>query len=246
MKRTAVIGNSHSIAIRRALISRFPERFGNECFGLLHTWRIENKSTEVGTLGTLIGSAVGKEFVVELDKFDQFVVSAGGWWAARNEALSASHPLAYISKIEWDKDSATKPRTARSVSHTLFEEVIKAWVADTSIIKLVKYICEHSSCRIILQPWPAPNRELKSDPKWLINIWYGEYGAIAWRDFFKSQRRALETLVGAIGNNVVLLDYPLEDIKEDGFMSASLCDTDPFHGNVKYGNLVVDQLTTVI
>ena len=49
-----------------------------------------------------------------------------------------------------------------------------------------------------------------------------------------------------IGDKVSLLPYPSDDIMEDGFMDESLCEADPFHGNIRYGVLVVSQIEPLL
>lgn len=96
--------------------------------------------------------------------------------------------------------------------------------------------------RVILQPWPAPNRALQDNGSWFLNVGYGASGKHAWRDFMRSQYRALERVSTELGSRFTLLPYPVAGPLDDGFMAADLCDSDPWHANATYGDLILGQI----
>jgi hypothetical protein len=252
LSKIALIGNSHSIAIRSA-IEEDPALYSNViCFNAF-TQTFERRNDPQGQDPRIAFKSIrgDVESVIRLADFELFVVSAGGWWAARNPHLQGrgpNHPLAQVARPEWAHGSTKLPRTPKTwVSLAAFNETVRGWVSQQAISQLLRFLCIECGRKVVLQPWPAPSRIVKRDPKWLMNAWYGRNGPRAWRDFFVAQRLALRQLVAELAGNATLLEYPRKGILLDGFMDESLCsDTDPFHGNVAYGRLVLKQLEPLL
>jgi hypothetical protein len=243
MKRVAVLGNSHVIAVSSAFKVTQPEYKNAICFDAFHIWN--ETQPECGGGRLTVSTLNRTEMPINLADFDLFVVCAGGWWAGRNEHLAnngASHPLAHVTLPQWLQLNAPPQVTPRLASQAVFEEMVYCWINEHRVTDLVRFIGQKHKKRVLWQPWPAPNRKLKDDPDWIPNSLYGEYASKAWLDFFRAQYRALQRITADIGSNVQLLPYPLPEIMEDGFMDPALCDADPFHGNLNYGSLIVAQL----
>ncbi len=109
-------------------------------------------------------------------------------------------------------------------------------------MRLAVGLAEHFDGRILLQPWPAPSRTLKTDAGWFMNRWYGENSSRAWFDYFTAQNAAIRQVAAEIGSRCVVLDHLAEDSRPDGFAEARLRGADPWHGSREYGALVFDQL----
>jgi hypothetical protein len=215
------------------------------CFDAFHVWA----PLESGACPVISARTTRGDEVLSLDPFDLFVVSAGGWWAGRNKVLSSdapSHPLAHAARAEWLPLSSAVPASLKSVSEAAFDETVYSWVSGHGMTELVRFIGANHGRRVLWQPWPAPSRAMKHAPDWALTLWYGENGPSAWLGFFRSQYKALQRLSAEIGDKVRLLPYPSTDILEDGFMDESLCEADPFHGNIRYGSLVATQLEPLL
>lgn len=246
---TLVIGNSHAKTIKHApnTLAHNPLDV-RETYFVRSGWKMETAGEDGGRVRLLAAPPeVEDDPGVFPEDFDTIVVSAGGWWAARNELLTtdvkSAHPLGYMTCVGWSPaQGAAAPARVSLVSSQMFGAVVEAWIRDMPIIKLLQQLAKTGDSRIYLQPWPAPNRALKQDPDWALNQWYGKDAPRVWFEFFSAQRAALQSIAGELAPRVVLLDYPLADILEDGFMDGSLCNPDPFHGNTEYGALVVDQI----
>jgi hypothetical protein len=242
---TAIIGNSHAKTLKYApnAMERNPLDARRYYF-LRGGWRTEPAGpSEDGPLRLIALPQEEADEGLVLEGFDDLVLSAVGWWAGRNEVIEAgNHPLSFMACAGWGYDPERVAPAVRLVSAAAFDATVEAWVREQPIVSLARLLATVTPARIFLQPWPAPNRSLKSDPDWLVNRWYGERGPLAWRHFFLAQRAALEAVAAELGPRVVLLDYPVAEALEDGFMDASLCNPDPFHANEHYGALVVDQI----
>jgi hypothetical protein len=184
---------------------------------------------------------------LDVAHYDSLVISACGWFALRNQFIAAdpdSHPLGRFCCVDWIGRDLDRPSGATQlVSAAVFGAVVEAYVRNHASIKLAFLLSAHFPGSIWLQPWPAPNRALKSDSEWFINARYGLLGPRAWSAFFKAQRRALEAVAKELGPRFTLLDYPLPASSDDGFMDGHWCEPrDYWHGNAKYGGLVLDQI----
>jgi hypothetical protein len=247
LKRVAVLGNSHSLVVASALAAN-PSKYPHvTCFHVFHHWAPMESKAGDGCPRISVHTKRGDE-VIAFDEFDLFVVCAGGWWAGRNEHLNGapSHPLAHGACSKWLPFSPLAPASLRLVSESVFDEMVYSWVSEHAITELVRFISTNHRRKVLWLPWPAPSRLMKRSPDWVLNSWYGENGPRAWLGFFRSQYRALQRLSSEIGDNLCLLPYPSADIMEDGFMDGALCEADPFHGNVRYGSLVVRQLEPLL
>jgi hypothetical protein len=247
---TAVIGNSHIKALRYAPNTLETNPLDAQRFYFIRDgWRTETVQQGENSRLRLLANPVEEGYPgpgILIDEYDTLVISAAGWWAARNRLVQAddppAHPLGCMACADWGYAPARVPPGVRLASIAVFRATVEEWIREQAITRMVQHLATVSSSRIFLQPWPAPNRALKSDAAWIINRWYGDRGPEAWLGFFTAQLLALKCIVAEIGPQVVLLDYPLPDIPADGFMDGSLCDTDPFHGNQEYGALIVDQI----
>ena len=242
---TVVIGNSHAKAIKQAN-TRIKNPIGINQTYFARSWKTdvvrqgEHSRTRLLALPQQDG-----DFGIFLDEYDNFIVSAGGWFAARNQLIDAkdpSHPLGYMACAGWGFTPGNVPARVRITSVSVFRATVEAWIRQQSAVRLVQHLVSVSRGQVILQPWPPLSRALKEDTDWIINKWYGENGSKAWFSFFTAQYAALENIASELGARVVLLGYPLQDSLEDGFMDASLCSPDPFHANWTYGALVLDQI----
>lgn len=249
---TGVIGNSHTIAIKDAISFTGANPIDVRYFCTISRgWEI-NEMQKGGRRRSQFFTTPrhdGGDDSIFLDEFDNIVLSAGGWWAARNEHLDGggpSHPLAFLACADWDYDASRVSAEVRLASVAVFETTVEAWIREQPIIQLLQRTARVCDGRIFLQPWPAPSRALKSNPDWRLNRWYHRDGPRAWVGFFLAQFRALQKITRELGPQVILLDYPLNDILHDGFMNESLCETDPFHGNKQYGALVLEQIAALI
>ena len=242
---TAVIGYSHAKALKHAPNAGPGGPLDvRRCYFLRGGYRIE----PAGPDGPLRLVATGEEMdedPLRLEDFDTLVLSAAGWRAARNEVVEtdgpALHPLGCMACASWGFQPERLPGV-RLVSAAVFDATVEAWLRVQNVVQLARDLVQATESRIIVQPWPAPNRVMKADPDWVINRWYGVHGPAAWRVFFIAQQAALRRLVAEIGPRVVLLDYPLADTLEDGFTDSAFGGTDLFHGNLAYGALVIDQI----
>jgi hypothetical protein len=242
LKRVAILGNSHLISVSSAFKAG---RLEYENVVFFDFWNEDQAEYGDGCFRFTASPVNGTETTVKLADFDLFVVCAGGWWAARNEHLTGngtSHPLAHVALPQWLHLNVQPPVSHGLVSQAVFEETVYCWINGHRLTDLVRFIGQKNGKKVLWQPWPAPNRKFKGDPNWILNSHYGDYGPKAWLDFFRAQYKALNRISVDIGDNVQLLPYPLPEIMEDGFMDAALCDRDPFHGNLNYGSLIVNQL----
>ena len=99
---------------------------------------------------------------------------------------------------------------------------------------------------VIWVSWPVPSRSLLTNREWLLNVWYGEQAPRVWREYRAVEQRAARRLTAEYGNNVTLLPAPRNEMDEEGFLDEALAAEDPFHGNVEYGALVVEQLAPLL
>jgi hypothetical protein len=173
---------------------------------------------------------------LQVRQFDALVISACGWFAARNENVKAdphAHPLGSVACVRWVEDLAgrTAPRK-QIVSSAVFDALVESYVRSHASIELCLLLRGFFPGPILLQPWPAPSRTLKDDAAWFVNLEYGVHAPRAWHDFFRSQRSALEAAAKELGRGFALLEYPFAEVEQDGFMSVDYCDrSDPFHAN---------------
>jgi len=183
---------------------------------------------------------------LDLGSFKAVVVSACGLFAARNENIvpdPLAHPLGTVCSVDWVESSATPwPTGTQFVSTAVFDAVVESYVLRHASMTTVRMLGKLFGGRIILQPWPAPSRSLQDNGSWFVNVGYGAGGKRAWRDFMRSQYRALKKATAELGSAFTLLPYPVAGPLDDGFMDPALCDTDPWHGNSIYGGKVLRQI----
>src|SRR5580658_5765447 len=200
MVMTAVIGNSHAIAIKQAMEIKKENSIKLDVDANLESplgviefyfidslWEIDQKKS---------GNDCGRLYAVpkqeddsglSLDEFDNVILCAGGWWAARNNFVTRnppSHPLGYMACADWNYTPSQTPASVRLVSAAMFKAAVEDWIRDQPIVQLAKYLVASCDHRIFLQPWPAPSRALKDKNDWVLNSLYREYGARAWLDYF--------------------------------------------------------------
>jgi hypothetical protein len=252
--KICVIGNSHAAALKTAFDSAgrsintavdFFALVGRDQPQLnVEAGRLRRVSAFGETLTTVAGAA---ENGLDIAPYDGLVISACGCFAARNEFIAADpqlHPLGCLYCADWIADDPDRPPVAAQlVSAAVFSAAVEGYVRNHASITLAFLLSEHFQGPVWLQPWPAPSRALKGDSAWFINARYGPLGPRAWFAFFKAQWLALETVAKELGPRFKLLDYPLPGPSYDGFMDAQVCGRDPWHGNVGYGGLVLDQFT---
>jgi hypothetical protein len=250
--KICIIGNSHVAALKAALPST--QLTGSDVvdFYALIGGEQPQLSLEGGRLRpvspreilTTVAEAV--ENGLDITLYDGLVISACGWFAARNEFITAdphSHPLGCFSCVDWiGGDLDRTPPGTEFLSTAVFDATVESYIRSHASIKLALLLSEHFKGSVLMQPSPAPNCALRADPTWFVNAWYGPRGPRAWFAFFKAQRLALEAVVKELGQRFSLLDYPLPGPSLDGFMDEEWCVSDPWHGNVKYGRLVLDQI----
>jgi hypothetical protein len=246
--RTAVIGNSHVLAIHSALQQRAPRPEGFDCYFVPGPWGTDLAHGSGGVGSCLLKNDPARDESdrgISLDQYDRFVIGAMGWWAARNVVIEGTptHPLGYMACVDWGYLPERVVPTVKPVSHQVLRIALQEWISEQPTMRLARFVAAHFPARsVLLQPWPAPNRTLKSDPDWFVNRWYRDHGPDAWRGYFLAQHQAVRNIVSEMGSNVTLLDYPLPGPGNDGFMDAHWCDQDPFHGNHHYGELLLQQI----
>jgi hypothetical protein len=250
--KICVIGNSHVAALKSALPSiqvtgshviDFYALIGGEQPRL----RLEGgRLRPVLPRETLTTVVEAIESGLNIALYDGLVISACSWFAARNEFIMAdpySHPLGCFSCVDWiGEDLGQPPPGTEFLSAAVFNAAVESYIRSHASIELAFLLSEHFQGSVLLQPSPAPNRVLRTDPAWFVNAWYGPRGPRAWLAFFKAQQLALEAVVKELGPRFSLLDYPLPAPSLDGFMDEEWCVADPWHGNDKYGALVLDQI----
>lgn len=243
---TAVIGNSHAKTLRHAPNTRESNPIDLQGYHVVRgAWRTE--PAEPGGDGPLRLYAEPPEekqaAYIDLSAFDTLVLSAGGWWAARNEVVEKrNHPLAAVACTGWGYDPARVPSHVQLVSRAAFEATVEAWIRDQPLTQLAFHLAAMTSAQLFIVPVPPPNYSVRFDPDWIINRWYGERARAAWLDFFRAQHKALQAVAAELGPRLILLDYPVESALQEGFMDAALCNPDPFHANNDYGAMMVDQI----
>jgi hypothetical protein len=192
-KRIAILGNSHSIAVKLAFEANNQNLDDVICFDAFHDWNLEAPDGEhCGGISVHYLFDRG-DALIKFDDFDLFFLCAGGWWAARNEHLAnvEAHPLASIACQFWLDRGYPLPTGLALVSEAAFNEMVYFWVFQHSITNLLRTLCRFGK-KVAWIPWPAPNRNLKNSDEWALNSWYGKNGAKAWHSFFKSQLNALQ------------------------------------------------------
>lgn len=243
----AAIGNSHIVAIKRAFHSGLSESLKEIDFYPLMTGS-EIKLEGIGGGRLLLKKQTSSD--VEPVEFKSLVLSACGIRAARNRFVETdippAHPLGYMACVDWGYDRERLPRSVRLVSAAVFHAAVEGWIRQEPLVRLAINIASRFSCPIVMQPWPAPNRKIKSDADWCLNRWYGASAPRVWLDFFKAQYEALKAIAREIGPQAIVLDYPVPGPLIDGFMSEGWCHPDPFHANYLYGNLVLKQIGHVL
>lgn len=242
--KLALVGNSHSMAVRAAFEGDRKKRANVTSFDAIHNWEGRSGTHPVLFLKALQGAGLS---VVEVSSFDTFVVSACGCWAARNQHLlgtAPGHPLADVFQEGWEP---TAPAGKAMVSAAGFDALVRGWVAESAISRLVRFLAIECDKPVIVQPWPAPTHLVRDDPSWVLRKTYGVRSTEVWKLFFDAQTRALQDLVAQLEGKATLLTYPLEEIAIDGFMPQAFGRSDdPFHGNVEYGRLVVAQIDAIV
>lgn len=244
MRKIAVVGNSHLIAIHGA--------YQHDAHGTLppldfyyipNDWAFEADHRD-GSSDRLINAPArdSEDRGISLSGYDGILISALGWWAARNANIEGkNHPLAHMLCAEWPIVEEYDHLPQTKVSRAVFIKALEAWLSRQHIVRLANHVCAHYNVPVFLQPWPAPNRTQAADPDWLLNRWFGAAGASVWFDFFNMQVAATRQICEG-HENAFWLDYPLPGPARDGFMAHEWCDTDPFHGNARYGELILQQL----
>ncbi len=248
--KTAIVGNSHSKAIQSALrmdLRRPPSEIDFHLIG--HHWQLERSDRAGEAPRTRLWGEPRTAEVpgIDIDQYGQVLISACGVWAARNEFVEGddrptTHPLGLIARADWRPIDGEAPASLQLVSAAVFKATMESWVRRGAMMRLAVGLAEHFDGRIVLQPWPAPSRALKTDAGWFMNRWYGANGPRAWFDYFVVQNAAIRQVAEEIGSRCVLLDHPTEDSRLDGFAEACWRGADPWHGNRDYGAMVLDQL----
>lgn len=237
MIKTLIIGNSHTIALRSALDASPSIMESVDFYFIPGYWGTLAKSSVVNT-----PAIDASDHGICFSDFDRIVVSALGWWAARNQIIEGGHhPLARMTCADWGSSHCLPPGI-ELVSKDVFNLAVEGWIVEQPIVRLASHLSTYYSGRLILQPWPAPNRALAADSTWILNRWYGNQGASCWFDYWRAQHTAVVKISKAIAPNAKLLGYPLPGPGYDGFMDQHWCDPDPYHGNQNYGELVVNQI----
>jgi hypothetical protein len=239
-----VIGNSHTVAIKAAFNSGRADSLTEvDFYPMLGDWKIEIENNLDGR-NLLFKRDKGPD--IDPGKFECIVFSACGLVAARNKFVETNnpptHPLGYLACADWGYHYTLVPHSVKLVSAAVFRATIQAWVRQQALVQLAMSIAGRYSYPVIMQPWPAPNRKLKTDADWVLNRWYGSNGPHAWLDFFRAEYAALKVIAQELGPQFIVLDYPVPGPLGDGFMSEHWCHPDPFHANHRYGNLVLKQI----
>jgi hypothetical protein len=251
--RVCIIGNSHAAALKSALGSGSTIGSCDFDFYLIAGGYEPQLTWTGGRLRPLAAERVPQTTVaraaeegLDLAPFDAVVVSACGLFAARNQNVvfdPACHPLSSVCVAGWLGDEAHAwPTGTQFVSAAVFDEIVASCLEQHASIRLARLLAQVFPGRVILQPWPAPNRTLRDNSSWFLNVGYGLTGGRVWCDFMSAQYRALTAVAAELGSSCTLLPYPLAESLRDGFIDGELCSPDPWHGNEKYGALVLDQI----
>lgn len=243
---TAVLGNSHAKTLKHAPNTLATNPIDLQGYHVIRgVWRTEPAAP--GSEGPLRLFATppeeGQDESIDLSPFDTLVLSAGGWWAGRNDVIEKrKHPIAAVACTGWGYDPARVPPYVQLASQAAFEATVEAWIRDQPLTQLAFHLAAMTPAQLFMAPTPAPNYSVRSDPEWMVNRWYGKHAPRAWVEFFRAQYRALQAVAAELGPRMILLDYPVASALEEGFMDASLCNPDPFHANAAYGAMLVDQI----
>jgi hypothetical protein len=251
--RVCVIGNSHVAALVSGWAAASPQRGiefdfyaipgGHEPKLIAENSRLWPHDPDARLQTTIAGA---ESEGLDLASFDAVVMSACGLFAARNENIvpdPMAHPLGSVCMADWlEPGAAAWPAGTQFVSTAVFDAVVESYVRRHASMIAVALLAEVFGSRVILQPWPAPSRALHDNGSWFLNVGYGAGGRPAWRDFMRSQYRALERVSTELGSRFTLLRYPVAGPLDDGFMTEDLCDGDPWHANATYGGLVLGQI----
>ncbi|MCI4678315.1 hypothetical protein K9U39_08005 [Rhodoblastus acidophilus] len=181
--------------------------------------------------------------------YDALALSACGLFAARNifiERDPAIHPCGAFACPAWLEDAPEPAGGERIVSKSAFDAIVEAYIRSHGSIRLAQLLAREFKGQVLIQPWPAPSRALASDSGWFLNQRHGSRGPLAWKAFFTAQRRALANISRELGARFTLLDYPLPETLDDGFMEPRWCIHDPWHANATYGELVWDQIDAAL
>ena len=248
--KIAVIGNSHTLAIDSAL-KQHPLKNSDgkhfDCYFMPGEWEIAPQTTSESNVCLLKNrkKISEQDSGIDLAGYDYFIICSIGWWAARNITIEndpPTHPLGYLACSDWGNSSEIFP-TVKKFSDQVMKITLEQWIRNTPVMKLANYVSTRfNQHRVLVAPWPAPNRELKHDPKWFINKWYGEDGPRVWHEYFLIHHYVVQKLVNEIGDQVKLLEFPLPGPQSDGFMANEWCEPDPFHANHLYGELILKQI----
>ncbi len=245
--KTAVVGNSHTKAIQSAVrlaLRRPPSEIDFHLIG--PHWEIERSDRAAGP--RLWGEPRTDDAPgIDIGQYGQILISACGVWAARNEFVESddrptNHPLGLMARADWEPVDGVAPAGLQLVSAAVFRATIESWVRRGAMTRLAVGLGEHFEGRILVQPWPAPSRALKTDSGWFMNRWYGVNSPRAWLDYFTDQNAAIRQVAAEIGSRCIVLDDPAEGSRLDGFAEARWRGADPWHGTREYGALVLDQL----
>lgn len=245
VKHVVQLGNSHSDAIAKALAGFRSEGVAISSYPMFHKWRLAACPAKCRRHAIVVETLDHTEASISIDNFDLFIVSAAGWWACRNEHLlrnGPTHPLAFVRCAHWGTPATKAADDLQIVSCAAFDDMVCAWIARHRMSELVRFLALEADKKVIWVSWPVPSRSLVSDQNWLLRVWYGERMPTVWRDFRASEQRAVRRLTAEYGDNVVLLPTPHPEMEMEGFMDEALASDDPFHGNINYGGLVVEQL----
>jgi hypothetical protein len=251
--KVCIVGNSHVAALMSGLaaapsLGGFEFDFyaipgGHEPQLVVKGGRLRPRTADVLPQTTIAGSASGG---LDLAPYEAVVVSACGLFAARNENVvpdPLAHPLGAVCREDWlEAAGAPWPVGTQFVSAAVFDAVVESYVKRHASVTAASLLSECFAGRVVLQPWPAPNRALQDNASWFVNVGYRNGGRRAWRDFMRAQYRALEKIAAGLGSAFTLLSYPLAGPLNDGFMNAEMCEADPWHANAAYGVLVLAQI----
>jgi hypothetical protein len=251
--RICIIGNSHAAALKLALGRS--SVIGNCTFDFyvvpgghgpqltLDGGRLRPLAADGPIQSTVPGAVLNG---LDLGPFDALVVSACGLVAARNENVvpnPACHPLGTVFLANCvATGEMPAPAGKQFASIAVFEAVVESYVRQHASTQFARLLAGSFRGKVLLQPWPVPNRALRENSSWFINVAYGSAGQQVWHDFVLAQYHALEAVTAELGSSFTLLPYPLPDPLREGFVAAELCETDPWHGNEKYGELVLTQV----
>ncbi|AOJ08737.1 hypothetical protein [Burkholderia mayonis] len=173
--KIAVIGNSHTLARVAAHRERLGGAIGQFDFYFLpDEWAMAD-ADRLTNARPLADDDKG----ILLGDYDGYLISALGWWAARNETLERGmHPLSHVACATWLAANAPSsslhlpehlPANLAVVSTAVLSKTIARWLAEQPIARLAKHIAGRYDKPVFLQPRPAPNRALAADPDWTIN-----------------------------------------------------------------------------